>query len=87
MLQKNTKIVATISDKNCSVEFLKKLYEAGMNVVRINTAHQSTKDSLRVIKNVKKVSEKIPILLSPTPANKIILSLYSIIPHGKITPI
>ncbi|OQX97755.1 MAG: pyruvate kinase [Bacteroidetes bacterium 4572_128] len=63
MLQKNTKIVATISDKNCSVEFLKKLYEAGMNVVRINTAHQSTKDSLRVIKNVKKVSEKIPILL------------------------
>ncbi len=34
-----------------------------MNVVRINTAHQTTKDALRVITNVKKVSEKIPIII------------------------
>ena len=37
---KKTKIVATISDKRCEVEFLEKLYRAGMNVVRLNTAHQ-----------------------------------------------
>ncbi len=32
---KKTKIVATISDKRCEVEFLEKLYRAGMNVVRL----------------------------------------------------
>ena len=36
---KHTKIVATISDKRCDVDFIKSLYEAGMNVVRLNTAH------------------------------------------------
>ena len=63
MDRKKTKIVATISDRKCDVEFLKKLYEAGMNVVRINTAHQSPDDSIKVINNVREVSEKIAILL------------------------
>ena len=36
---KRTKIVATISDKRCEVVFLRELFEAGMNVVRLNTAH------------------------------------------------
>jgi len=58
-----TKIVATISDVKCDVEFLKELYDAGMNVVRLNTAHQTLKDSLRVIQNVRMVSEKLPILI------------------------
>ena len=39
MLLKQTKIVATISDKRCDVDFIKGLFEAGMNVVRMNTAH------------------------------------------------
>lgn len=60
---KKTKIVATISDKKCDVELLKDLYEAGMNVVRINTAHQSPDDSAKVIKNIREVSDKIAILL------------------------
>lgn len=63
MNRKKTKIVATISDKKCDVEFLRKLYNAGMDVVRINTAHQSPEDSLKVINNVREVSEKIAILL------------------------
>lgn len=63
MNRKRTKIVATISDRMCDVELLRELYEAGMNVVRINTAHQSPEDSLKVIKNVREVSEKIAILL------------------------
>jgi pyruvate kinase len=37
--RKRTKIVATISDKNCEPAFIKQLYEAGMDVVRINSAH------------------------------------------------
>ena len=32
---KKTKIVATISDLRCDAEFIKQLYENGMNVVRM----------------------------------------------------
>jgi len=34
-----------------------------MNVVRTNTAHQTIEDTLRIIQNVRQVSEKIPILI------------------------
>ncbi|MGD9993259.1 MAG: pyruvate kinase [Salinivirgaceae bacterium] len=62
-MQKLTKIVATISDRKCDVDFLQRLYDAGMDVVRLNTAHQSHADTLRVIENVRKVSDKIALLL------------------------
>ena len=39
MLLKQTKIVATISDQRCDVDFIKQMFDAGLNVVRINTAH------------------------------------------------
>ncbi len=58
-----TKIVATISNLNCSAEFIGRLYEAGMNVVRLNTAHMSHEDALEVITNTRAVSPKIGILL------------------------
>ena len=60
---KRTKIVATISDRKCDVDFLTKLFAAGMNVVRLNTAHQNHADTLKVITNVRQVSENIPLLL------------------------
>lgn len=60
---KKTKIVATISDLKCDVDFIQKLYDEGMNVVRLNTAHQTHEDTLKVIKNVRMVSDKIPLLL------------------------
>ena len=60
---KKTKIVATISDLKCDVDFIQKLYNEGMNVVRLNTAHQAHEDTLRVVKNVRAVSDKIPLLL------------------------
>ena len=41
---KQTKIVASVSDRRCDVEFIKKLFYAGVNVVRMNTA-QSTRDA------------------------------------------
>ena len=62
-MQKKTKIVATISDKNCDPKFIKELYNSGMNVVRLNTAHQTFEDSLKVINNIRKVSDKIAILV------------------------
>ncbi|MDE6451172.1 MAG: pyruvate kinase [Odoribacter sp.] len=60
---KRTKIVATISDKRCDIGFLKELYEAGVNVVRLNTAHQTLDEAMKVVNNVRAVSEKIALLI------------------------
>lgn len=62
-MQKLTKIVATVSDRRCDVDFIQSLYDSGVNVVRLNTAHQTHDDTLRVINNVRKVSDKIALLL------------------------
>lgn len=62
-MQKHTKIVATLSDRRCEVDFLRSLYDAGMNVVRINTAHQQIENTDKLIENIRKVSDKIAILL------------------------
>lgn len=62
-MRKKTKIVGTISDKNCSVKLIQDLFNNGMNVVRLNTAHQTFEDSLKIINNIRKVSDKIAILL------------------------
>ncbi|BDU62973.1 pyruvate kinase [Candidatus Borrelia fainii] len=63
MIQKLTKIVATISDLRCDTEHIKELYEAGVNVIRLNTAHQSHDDAIRVINNVRQVSNKIALMI------------------------
>ncbi|KAF5082502.1 Pyruvate kinase [anaerobic digester metagenome] len=60
---KKTKIVATISDARCDVEFIRQLFDAGMNVVRLNTAHQNLDQAKKVIDNVREVSERIAILI------------------------
>lgn len=61
--KKFTKIVATISDKRCDIDFLKKLYEEGMNVVRMNSAHLDREGFLKIINNVRAVSRRIAILI------------------------
>jgi len=63
MYWKKTKVVATISDKKTDIDFIRSLYEAGMDVVRINTAHQDIEGTKRVIEIVRKVSDKIPFML------------------------
>ena len=60
---KHTKIVATISDRRCEVEFIRQLFDAGMNVARLNTAHISTESALAMINNVRAVSDSIGILV------------------------
>jgi pyruvate kinase len=60
---KKTKIIATISNHNCDVPFLTRMHQAGMDVVRLNTAHQGVEDALAVIKNVRKVSGRIAIMV------------------------
>ena len=63
MMLKQTKIVASISDLRCDVDFIRELFEAGMNVVRMNTAHASREWFEKLISNVRQVSNRIAILM------------------------
>ncbi len=63
MNRKRTKIVATISDKRCEPEFIRELYEAGINAIRINSAHLNIEGALKIVENGRRVSDKIPFIL------------------------
>ena len=63
MEQKKTKIICTISDLNCSVEFIKELYMNGMNVARINSAHATIDGAQKIVDNIRAVSDRIAILI------------------------
>ena len=60
---KQTKIVASISDRRCDQDFVRSLFEAGMNVVRMNTAHADEQGIKTIINNVRSVSNHIGILI------------------------
>ncbi len=60
---KHTKIVATISDQRCEVDFIRSLFKAGMNVVRLNSAHMDETGFSKVVGNVRQVSDCIGILM------------------------
>jgi pyruvate kinase len=60
---KKTKIIATISNNRCAPDFLAALHEAGMDVVRLNTAHQTPEEARVVIDNVRAVSDRIAIMV------------------------
>ena len=63
MLLKQTKIVATISDQRCDVDFIKQLFDAGMNVVRMNTAHLGREGADKFIKKGGAVTTRIDSLM------------------------
>lgn len=60
---KQTKIVCSISDRRCDVDFIRGLFNAGMNVVRMNTAHATTDGIRSIIRNTRAVSPHIGILI------------------------
>lgn len=60
---KQCKIIATISDLKCDADFIRELYENGMDAVRLNTAHQTPKATLKAMKNIRKVSDKIALII------------------------
>tara|TARA_B110000881_G_scaffold214332_1_gene226599 strand:- start:679 stop:2103 length:1425 start_codon:yes stop_codon:yes gene_type:complete len=62
-MTKKTKIVATVSDLKGDVAFIGELFKRGVNVIRLNTAHQTPEDTRNVIKNVRAVSEKLAVLV------------------------
>lgn len=62
-MQKFTKIVATVSDKRCDVDFIKELANAGVNVVRMNSAHLDYDGFRKIVTNVRQASERIAIMM------------------------
>jgi len=64
---RKTKIICTIGPSTSSYEMLMSMYEAGMNVVRINMSHGSHDTHKKVIKSIKSINQKIkdaiPMLL------------------------
>ncbi len=63
MKTKKTKIICTISDIKCDVEFIRELYGNGMNVARINSAHATIEGAQKIVDNIRKISDKIAILV------------------------
>ena len=63
MFEKKTKIICTISDINCEVDFIRELFENGMNVARINSAHANIEGAQRIVDNIRQISDKIAILI------------------------
>ncbi len=62
-MKKSTKIIATISDRRCDTEFLRQLIAAGMNVVRINSAHLDEEGMRRIVANVREASDSVAIMV------------------------
>ncbi len=62
-MDKKTKIVCTISDKMCDEGFIRALYERGMNIVRINSAHSTLDGAQMIVDTVRRVSGQIEILI------------------------
>ena len=60
---KRTKIVATVSEKTGSYEYLSQLFEAGVNVVRLNSAHQNLDTAVQIVKNIREINPSIAILI------------------------
>lgn len=60
---KYTKIVATISDKRCDVDFIRSLADAGMNVVRMNSAHLDADGVKKIVDNVREASGRVAVMI------------------------
>jgi pyruvate kinase len=60
--EKKTKIVCTIGPATMNLKILKKLHEAGMDAVRINTAHGDFEQYKEIIRLTREVGE-IPIIM------------------------
>lgn len=62
-MKKFTKIVATVSDKRCDVGFIKQLAEAGINVVRMNSAHLDYDGFKRIIENTRAADKSLAVMM------------------------
>lgn len=62
-MKKFTKIVATISDKRCDVDFIRELVEAGINVIRMNSAHLDFDGFNKIVSNARQANPSLGIMM------------------------
>lgn len=62
-MKKFTKIVATISDKRCDIDFIKSLAKAGVNVVRMNSAHLELEGFTKIVNNTRAADPRLAIMM------------------------
>lgn len=61
---RKSKIIAKIADNNAAPEYLKSLIDAGVDVMWLNTAHQGEEEAIKVVEDIRAVSDqKMCILL------------------------
>ncbi len=60
---RNAKILGKIADNNAEPEFIKGLFEKGVDVTWINTAHQDEEATIGVIEKIRAISTEVPILI------------------------
>ncbi len=62
-MEKRTKVICTISDKMCDESFIRALFERGMDIVRINSAHSTLEGAQKIVDTSREVSDRIEILI------------------------
>lgn len=62
-MDKFTKIIATVSDKRCDVDFIKALATAGVNVVRMNSAHLDLDGFTKIVTNTRQAAPQLAIMI------------------------
>ncbi len=60
---RKTKIIATVGPATRSLEQLRRLIDAGCNVVRINMSHSSQQEAAALIADVRTLSDRVGILV------------------------
>lgn len=61
MIDKKTKIVATLGPATCKKETLKKMFLAGVNVCRINFSHGDRKQHLELINLIREINKELEL--------------------------
>lgn len=60
---RKTKIVAKIADNKSEVPFLKMVFDAGVELPWLNTAHQDEPEALELVKRIRSISTRLPIMI------------------------
>jgi pyruvate kinase len=55
-----TRIICTAGPATESYEMLRKMYDAGMNIIRLNMSHGTHESHAKVIKHIKTLNKKVP---------------------------
>ena len=63
MQTRQTKIICTLSDQRCNRDFIERMITAGMDVVRLNTAHMDIPSAEQMVRDIRAVSNHVGILL------------------------